>query len=340
MVQAICYESSQNKYSARRIRFADKRCEVSTLCVIVIVWCRCSCDKLDRLLALQAVLSRRNRLKYRPKCILDFLDSPIRTFSDVCDATLMSLVSRIYCLHRPLLPSISCCHSKLEHPSFYRYLKLSPEAIPRFTVETRSQISHRATMGSQKTTFHRLVGCIVITSLLAGFCSAFSPTDPGAAIRRGQIAGRPILTVLQAEESNEAPEKPDEGGSQPLTPPPPVPPKRLDPLMASLTRMDPETASGPTRNIPVFGEVPVDGSLVVLVPAAVIAFLGFVLSIVVAANSADQIADSLNQVVDDIAQQASAKTNMVYDESVCRGICSSQSEDLDGLRNFMEGLKK
>lgn len=44
--------------------------------------------------------------------------------------------------------------------------------------------------------------------------------------------------------------------------PPPVPQRRLDPLMASLTRMDASTANGPTRNLPLLGEVPVDGSLV------------------------------------------------------------------------------
>lgn len=104
--------------------------------------------------------------------------------------------------------------------------------------------------------------------------------------------------------------------------------------------MDPETASGPTRNIPIFGEVPVDGSLVVLVPAALIGFLGFVLSIVVAFQSTDLIVDSLNSVADEISQTATAKSNRVYDENECRGICSSQSEDLEGLKNFMESLRK
>jgi hypothetical protein len=104
--------------------------------------------------------------------------------------------------------------------------------------------------------------------------------------------------------------------------------------------MDPETARGPTRNIPIFGEVPVDGSLIVLVPAAVIGFLGFVLSIVVAVQSSDLIVDSLNSVADDLAQTAFENSNKVYDESVCRGLCSSQDQDLDNLRSFMEGLRK
>lgn len=124
------------------------------------------------------------------------------------------------------------------------------------------------------------------------------------------------------------------------TSPPPVPQKRLDPLMASLTRMDPGAADVPTKNLPLLGEVPVDGSLALLVPAAVIAVLGFLLSIVVAFQSQDLIVQSLVQASEDIAQTASMKTNMVYDDNVCRGLCSSQEQDLDNLRNFMESLRK
>lgn len=165
-------------------------------------------------------------------------------------------------------------------------------------------------------------------------CLAFHPVSRDLRLQS-------IGTTLVLRSSN------DDSGETGYTPPPPPPPspppvpqKRLDPLMASLTRMDPETANGPTRNIPIFGEVPVDGSLVVLVPAAVIAFLGVILSIVVAVNSSDEIVNSLSNVVDDISQTASTKTNMVYDESVCRGLCSSQSDDLEGLRKFMETLRK
>ena len=132
--------------------------------------------------------------------------------------------------------------------------------------------------------------------------------------------------------------------------PPPSPPpqpigqnaqtKRLDPLMASLTRTDPSVANLPTRNVPFFGEVPVDGSLTVLIPAAVIAVLGFVLSIVVAFNSKDLLVSTLNQVSDEISSTAVRQSNQKYDESVCRGICSSQQDDLEGLKKFMGALKK
>ena len=130
----------------------------------------------------------------------------------------------------------------------------------------------------------------------------------------------------------------------PSPPPQPIgqnaPTKRLDPLMASLTRTDPNVANLPTRNVPFFGEVPVDGSLTVLIPAAVIAVLGFVLSIVVAFNSKDLLASTLSQVSDEISSTAIRQSNQKYDDSVCRGICSSQQDDLEGLRKFMGALKK
>ena len=111
-------------------------------------------------------------------------------------------------------------------------------------------------------------------------------------------------------------------------------------MIASLTRVDPNAPDAPTKNLPLLGEVPVDGSLVVLVPAAVIAVAGFVLSIVIGFSSSDKIVNSLNQVVDDIAVQANEKVNRQYDENTCRGLCSSQEQDLEGLKSFMESLRK
>jgi hypothetical protein len=104
--------------------------------------------------------------------------------------------------------------------------------------------------------------------------------------------------------------------------------------------MDPATANAPTRKLPLFGEVPVDGSMTVLLPAAGIAALGFIFSIVVAFNSQDEFVRIIAQAGTDIADQATQKTNMVYDENVCRGLCSSQESDLEGLRNFMQSLAK
>ena len=119
--------------------------------------------------------------------------------------------------------------------------------------------------------------------------------------------------------------------------PPPVPPKRLDPLMASLTRTDPSQADVPTKNVPLLGEIPVDGSLAVLLPAAGIAVIGLLLSIYIAFNSSDEIVGLLTQVSSDLSNQASQQANQQYDPNVCRGICSSNN---DGLKAFMEGLRK
>lgn len=185
--------------------------------------------------------------------------------------------------------------------------------------------------------------CIIVAIVAlqsATFSSAFSVNPVCKSIGQTMDSSPSKTSLKSSEDSGDATDNGNNRNSPPPTPPPPVPPKRLDPLMASLTRMDPETARGPTRNIPIFGEVPVDGSLVVLVPAAVIGFLGFVLSIVVAVQSSDLIVDSLNSVADDLTQSAFENSNKVYDESVCRGLCSSQDQDLDNLRSFMEGLRK
>jgi hypothetical protein len=151
-----------------------------------------------------------------------------------------------------------------------------------------------------------------------------------------------------SEQPSTPPATSGDGSEQPSTPPPPirvgasppVPPKLLDPLMASLTRVDAATANLPTRNIPIFGEVPADGSLVVLVPAAIMAVLGFALSIVVAFNSKDAIVATLSQVSDEISQTAVSRSSQMYDDGVCRGICSSQQQDLEGLKTFLSRFSK
>ena len=111
---------------------------------------------------------------------------------------------------------------------------------------------------------------------------------------------------------------------------------RMDPLIASLTRDDSDSANVPTRQVPLFGEVPADDNLALLVPAATIAILGFLLSIVVAFNSRDAIAQSLSSV--ELSKMEYTPT--VVEEGKCRGLCSSQEGDLDGLRNFMESINK
>lgn len=133
-------------------------------------------------------------------------------------------------------------------------------------------------------------------------------------------------------------------------PPPPSPTRnspqvvrqqRMDPLMASLTRDNSDISPDqPTQNVPIFGEIPADGTLLLLGPAVLFAVLGFVYSIVIAFNSSDRIVDSLMQAGDSVAQSAVNRNNRVYDKNVCRGLCSSQQDDIDGMRNFMEAITR
>jgi hypothetical protein len=153
-----------------------------------------------------------------------------------------------------------------------------------------------------------------------------------------------LLHVLNAEEGDENEES--SSPPQPISPPvmrsnspPPVRNiERMDPLMASLTRDNRDPAQV-TRNIPLFGEVPADG-LKLLIPATVFAVLGFVLSIVVAVKSSGQIAGTFSTVADSVVQSAINQPNQIYDENACRGICSNQQDDVDGLRRFMESITK
>eukprot|EP00978_Attheya_sp_CCMP212_P010207 scaffold24519_cov53-Attheya_sp.AAC.3 len=124
---------------------------------------------------------------------------------------------------------------------------------------------------------------------------------------------------------------------------PPAPrAKRMDPLMASLTRDDSGSSGGDSKkmNVPLFGEVEVDGSLVVLAPAIVIGIVGFIMSINVALNSKDAISSSLSQYSESANNAAISRTNVVPGDGSCRGLCSSQESDLEGLRGFMTGISK
>lgn len=111
--------------------------------------------------------------------------------------------------------------------------------------------------------------------------------------------------------------------------------KRLDPLIASLTRIDEPTPDNvPMVQAPLLGEIPADGNLALLVPAAAISILGFIFSIVVAVNSKDSIVEEFSKV--ELPKMEYTPT--VVEEGKCRGLCSSQDEDLDGLRTYMQKI--
>ena len=111
--------------------------------------------------------------------------------------------------------------------------------------------------------------------------------------------------------------------------------QRLDPLVASLTRMDEDMMNTPTTNVPLIGEIPLDGSIVVLLPVALIAVVGFIMSINIAFNSKDAIVDKMNEV-NAVLSTPPVKQNT--DNEGCRGLCSDQEEQLDSMRNFMNSL--
>lgn len=191
----------------------------------------------------------------------------------------------------------------------------------------------------------------------------------GLCPRNVHLSKRPLVVLGSSPDPNWSPdamEGNDDVGAdasmasnqqqqQPETPPAYVPPppsptrnsqaavrqKNMDPLMASLTRDSSNpSADQPTRTVPIFGEIPADGTLLLLAPAVVFAVLGFIYSIVIAVNSTDQIVDSLSQAGGSLAQTAVERSNRSYDENVCRGLCSNQQDDIDGLKNFMEAITR
>ena len=109
--------------------------------------------------------------------------------------------------------------------------------------------------------------------------------------------------------------------------------------MASLTRNDVKDAK--TVKAPLFGEIAIDGSLVVLIPAIVIGVAGFIMSADIALNSQDAIVQSLSQISDDVTAAAIAKTNSAAPlDGGCRGICSAPETDFENLKSFMQSLSK
>lgn len=139
---------------------------------------------------------------------------------------------------------------------------------------------------------------------------------------------------------NESSATPQSFGSGPIpNSPPPATQPRLDPLIASLTRMDPETAGAETTNVPLIGEIPKDGSIIPLGTAAALALIGFLMSINIALNSKDAILASVQQTTDVMATPPVMKT-VPANEEACRGLCGSQEKDLENLRNFMVKFAK
>lgn len=117
--------------------------------------------------------------------------------------------------------------------------------------------------------------------------------------------------------------------------PPSVPAKRVDPLIASLTRNDRAPGDAPKTSLPLLGEIELDQSLFIILPVAAFAFFGFAASFYVAINSGDAFVEAAQSINDSLTTPKA-----LPDPNVCRGLCSSQEQDLAGLKVFMDGLRK
>jgi hypothetical protein len=108
--------------------------------------------------------------------------------------------------------------------------------------------------------------------------------------------------------------------------------------------MDPSSsgANVKTTNVPFFGEIPTEGGgLQQLGAAAGLGVIGFLLFFVMAFNARDSFGDQMTQVSQEINAAALAKTNKApVDPNACRGLCSSQDQQLESMRSFMQGISK
>jgi hypothetical protein len=187
--------------------------------------------------------------------------------------------------------------------------------------------------------FNLLLGLI-----LGGKVRAFSKQH--LSIKFGITSMRPFLTSRAAptplfmnSETTESDAEHSSTPSEPPSPPSPSsPPKerrRLDPLIESLTRMSEETKSAPRTSVPLWGELILDKSLIVLLPVAAVAILGLVTSIYVAANSGDAFVEAIEKTNEAMMSKSAP---IIIDESQCRGLCSSQQDDLENMRFFLNSI--
>ena len=111
---------------------------------------------------------------------------------------------------------------------------------------------------------------------------------------------------------------------------------QLDPLLVAVTKMDPQTQQAERIPVPIWGELILDRSLFVFLPIAIFAMGGILLSLYVLVNSSDTF---VNAIVDTATKQSiPTSSSSLPDINSCRGLCSSQSQDLEGLRSYMNRL--
>jgi hypothetical protein len=150
----------------------------------------------------------------------------------------------------------------------------------------------------------------------------------------------PSIALYATNSDNPEKDKEAESTKPSSLPPPmanPVPQRtRMDPLVASLTRSDSAPdQDAPILKVPLLGEVTLDKTLFVLLPVVAFAVLGGLASIYVAANSGDAVSQAWDAYETAISSPAGSK---LVDPNVCRGLCSDQDRDLQGLANYMNNI--
>lgn len=101
--------------------------------------------------------------------------------------------------------------------------------------------------------------------------------------------------------------------------------------------MDETTARADTVQVPLWGELILDKSLFVLLPLAAFAVGGILLSLYILLNSGDAFVDAL---AENAVLQSTTPTPATTNADSCRGLCSSQEQDLEGLRSYMSRFAK
>jgi len=110
--------------------------------------------------------------------------------------------------------------------------------------------------------------------------------------------------------------------------------KEMDPLVRSLTRMDGDAAGAQSVSVPLLGEI--SEKELVLIPVAAFAVIGFLFAIYIGLTSSDAFV-----ALEDAATKGKqSPTPVQINAEGCRGICSSQEKDLEGLRQFMNNFAK
>lgn len=197
------------------------------------------------------------------------------------------------------------------------YLAITLSSVSAFSfVRSSGSRSLEAFFGRSQLAYrynYRKTGCLGMSSEPSE--DGNGSADEGPISNRADNASEPVGGVSPSPSPN-----------LPLQPKQP----RVDPLMASLIRTDQDPSSAGAKGVS-------ESEKRLLFPALGFAAIGALLGIFRAFNSTDEIAAGFQQTTDAMSKPPTMKTKK-YDN--CRGICSSQDEQLESMRGFMNQLSK